>query len=193
MGHPVHAEDFKASWLELLNPAQHAEYSVYLDVIKGAESYRKGNTQDPNSVGIRVLEDKILEVELEKPTSHFLKLLCILSFSPIHPSYLNKKDWDKKAPLISNGPFFLYQRKDNEFIMKKNVHYWDKEQVTTDGVRILFYDDPKQIALDFNEGKIHWTSLNDCDYEALEDESKAKIEIFLNTCFIYYNSSIYRI
>ncbi len=187
-GDPVLAEDFKATWLELLNPAQHAEYSVYLDVIKGAESYRKGNSKDPHSVGIRVLGDKILEIELEKPTSHFLKLLCILSFSPVHPSYLNKSDWDKKAPLISNGPFFLYQRKDNEFILKKNDHYWDKEQVTIDRVRILFYDDPKQVALDFNEGKIHWTSLSDCDFEALENESKAKIEIFpmFATSFFFF-------
>jgi oligopeptide transport system substrate-binding protein len=187
-GDPVTADDFRDTWLELLDPSQHAEYSVYLDVIKGAEDYRKGIAKDPETVGIRVLEEKILEVELEKPTSHFLKLLCILSFSPVHSSYREKHDWDRKAPLISNGPFFLYQRKENEFILKKNPYYWDKEQVTTDKVRILFYDDPAQVALDFNEGKIHWTSLNDCDFEALEDASKAKIQIYpmFATSFFFF-------
>jgi oligopeptide transport system substrate-binding protein len=121
-GDPVTANDFKATWLELLNPSQRAEYSVYLDVIKGAEDYRKGITKNPETLGIRVLEDKILEVELEKPTSHFLKLLCILSFSPVHSSYRGKHGWDRKAPLISNGPFFLYQRKPNVLILYKNPH-----------------------------------------------------------------------
>jgi oligopeptide transport system substrate-binding protein len=187
-GDPVRAADFRDTWLELLNPQQNAEYSVYLDVIKGAEAYRKGISKDPQSVGIYAVADKELRIELERPTSHFLKLLCILSFAPIHSSYLHKIDWDKKAPLISNGPFYLYKRSEKEMILKKNEYYWDKEQVAIDSVRILFYDDPKQVSLDFNAGKIHWTTLNDCDYETLEKDVKNKIEIFpmFATSFFFF-------
>ena len=187
-GDPVRAQDFRDTMLLLLSPAQKAEYSVYLDVIKGAESYRKGISKDPASVGIYALSDKVLEIKLEKPTSHFLKLLCILSFAPIHHSYLKQKNWDKKAPLISNGPFYLYKRTDHELLLKKNKYYWDKEHVSLDGIRVLFYDNPKQISQDFNSGKIQWTSLNDADFDSLEKEAKAKIQIYpmFATSFFFF-------
>jgi oligopeptide transport system substrate-binding protein len=187
-GDPVRAQDFRDTLLLLLNPAQKAEYSVYLDVIKGAENYRKGISKDPNSVGIYAPEDKVLVITLEQPTSHFLKLLCILSFAPIYHSYLSQTGWDKKAPLVSNGPFYLYRRTEHELVLKKNDHYWDKEHVSLDGVRILFYDDPKQVAKDFNDGKIQWTSLNDCDFEALDSRSKSKIQVYpmFATSFFFF-------
>ena len=46
-GDAVTAEHFRDSFLQILRPEEGAEYSVYLDVIKGATAFRNGKSTDP--------------------------------------------------------------------------------------------------------------------------------------------------
>lgn len=87
----VTAEDFRNSWLKLLNPETEAQYSFLLDIIEGAKEYRTGITDKENSVAIEVLDNYKLKITLSEPAEHFLKILCHHSFVPIHPSFINKK------------------------------------------------------------------------------------------------------
>ena len=45
-GDRVRAQDFVASWLRMIEPANNAEYSFFYDVIKGAHAYRTGAQKD---------------------------------------------------------------------------------------------------------------------------------------------------
>src|SRR4030042_361736 len=110
-GDPVRAQDFHDSWMRAIDPATQAEYSFLFDVIKGARAWRSGQKGE---VGIRVISDRLLEVELEKPAGHFLKLTCHMAFAPVHPSYFGKNHWDGGERLIGNGPFFLAGRSPQE-------------------------------------------------------------------------------
>lgn len=187
-GDPVTAQDFRESWLLLLHPDNNAEYSVYFDIIRGAEAYRKGENTDPDSVGIFAISERVLKVELEKPASHFLKLLCILNFSPLHPSNRKEGDWGQKGPIIGNGPFQISKKTDEEIKLTKNHLYWDREQVKIDSIRILFIDDPQIVADEFNDGIIHWTKLYDISFEDMNELSKSKIvsNPLFATFFIFF-------
>ena len=46
-GDPVLAEHFRDSFINVLNPKEGAEFSVYLDIIKGAAAFRNGKSRDP--------------------------------------------------------------------------------------------------------------------------------------------------
>ncbi|MFP4564309.1 MAG: ABC transporter substrate-binding protein, partial [Spirochaetia bacterium] len=103
-GDPVTAADFKDTWLTLLDPEEKSEYSFLFDIIEGAADYRTGKNTDPLSVGIRAVDTFILEVRLEHPAGHFLKVLCHHSFAPVHPRFLDREDWSISSIIPGNGP-----------------------------------------------------------------------------------------
>ena len=170
-GDPVRAQDFKAAWMRMIRPSSQAEYSFLFDVIRGAKAYRLGGPEA--EVGIRALGDLVLEVELEKPASHFLKLLCHSSFAPLNPKYREQKDSDQAPSLVGNGPFYIESRSREELVLAKNKLYWDREAVGLDRIRILFIEDPKEVTAGFNGGRIHWA--HNWDASLLEKQAKNKI------------------
>ena len=56
-GDPLTAEDFRWSWQRALNPAMGNTLADTLFVIKGAEDYHYGRNDDPNSLGLHVIDD----------------------------------------------------------------------------------------------------------------------------------------
>jgi oligopeptide transport system substrate-binding protein len=183
-GDPVRAQDFRDSWLRALDPALGAEYSFLFDVIQGARDYRLGRSRSADSVGIRVISDKELEVRLEKPASHFLKLLCHMSFAPVHPSYLKRKDWDQASTIIGNGPFYLQNRTPGELRLRKNPYYWDARDVELDALRVRFMADAAAISRAFNEGQIQWADT--WDTELLEEKDKIVVNPLFATSYFFF-------
>jgi oligopeptide transport system substrate-binding protein len=181
-GDPVTARDFRESWLRILDPDAAAEYSFLFDVIQGARSYRlgRGSRED---VGIRAVSDKVLEVKLEKPAAHFLKLLCHMSFAPIHESYRDREDWDGDSTLIGNGPYYLHERSRFELVFRKNKLYWDADRVALDAIRVRFMEDPAAISEGFNRGAIHWA--NNWETSSLEDRTKIVFNPLFATSYFY--------
>ena len=182
-GDPVMAKDFKDSWLRILEPEANAEYSFLFDVILGAQAYRLGE-QGSDNIGIRVISDKILEVELEKPASHFLKLLCHLSFAPIHPHYLDKENWGEEPSIVGNGPFYIVKRSDRELILSRNRLYWDTKNVKLDKIRVRFIEDAAEITEAFNQGKIHWA--NNWETSLLIDRTKIVFNPLFATSYFFF-------
>ena len=134
-GTQVIAEDFRASWLRIINPGEQAEYSVLFDVIKGVADYRSGANNDEEAVGIRVISPIELEVVLERPAEHFLSTLAHHAFAPVYPAYRAQVGWERQAPIIGNGPFSLTGREADELVFERNPHYWARSAVELDRVR----------------------------------------------------------
>jgi len=181
-GDPVRAQDFLDSWLRVLEPGAGAEYSFLLDIIKGARDYRLG--RDVEDLGIRVISPTRLEVELERPASHFLKVLCHMTFAPVHSSYRDREGWDREATLIGNGPYYVHERTPGELVLKKNKLYWDASRVELETLRIRFMDDPQAISRGFNKGEIHWS--NNWDTELLLDRSKIVFNPLFATSYFFF-------
>lgn len=73
-GDVVTADDFAYAWEFALNPKNASEYATILYPIKGAEAY---NTGKGTELGIKVLDEKTLEVTLENPTPYFFRVNSI--------------------------------------------------------------------------------------------------------------------
>ncbi len=157
-GDHVKAAHFKEAWMKLLDPDEKAEYSFLLDVIKGAEDFRRGVTDDPSTVGLRVPSERVLEVELEHPAGHFIKILCHHSFSPIHPQLVSEQDWTKYSSIVGNGPYYIIEKKESELVLRKNELYWDAAKVEIPVLRIVFNDDAREVTSLFNNGTIQWAA-----------------------------------
>ncbi len=179
-GTNITAEDFRKSWLKMLSPGENAEYAFLLDVIKGAEKYRKEiktaaapdnvntvgaaagkNTVSPEAeVGIIVLSKYKLKVILNTPAEHFLKILCHHSFVPVHPAFLDKRDWSDFSSAPGNGPYYILKKSPESILMVKNQLYWDEKNVEIPAIEILFIDDPDTTAKMFNNKEIQWATGN---------------------------------
>jgi oligopeptide transport system substrate-binding protein len=179
------ADDVKNSWLRMIDPARKAEYSVFFDVIKGVKEYKENPGKGTDGIGIKALDTKTLEVTLDQPASHFLKLMCHMSFMPIHSKYLKSENWGNNAALISNGPFYILERNPKRIVLAKNKLYWDAANVDVDKLIVLFSDDPITTSGLFNSGVAQWAL--SADIESIKDRNALVLNAMFSTTYFYFN------
>jgi len=108
-GMPVTAGDFVYAWRRVLDPATRSPVAGLLYDVLGARAYHQGESDDPESVGARVLNDTTLVITLESPTSYFLYLLTYnASYAvPRHRVEELGAGWAAAESITTNGPFLL--------------------------------------------------------------------------------------
>jgi oligopeptide transport system substrate-binding protein len=139
-GDPLTARDFHQSWERALNPVTASKYAELFYPINNAEAYNTGKVADFSQVGVRVIDDRTLEVELNSPTPFFLDLCAMATLAPTHRPSIEKwgDDWLKPGKLVSNGAYMLADwRIDDRVRLKANPHYWRKETVAFQTVDAL--------------------------------------------------------
>lgn len=146
-GEPVTAKHFEKAWKKALSPDSPCLRPDLFYLIKNAQKAKKGEVT-LDQVGIQVT-DMTLRVELEHPAPYFLELLAHPIFAPIFD--------DQKEPTVFNGPFELaHWKRDEQMILQKNEHYWDKQNVFLDKIQISFVRDPSTALLLFEQGELDW-------------------------------------
>lgn len=140
-GDPVTAKDFVFSWRRLVDPATAAPYSYMMaGVIENAREITAGEKQ-PDTLGVKAIDDKTLEVKLEKAVPYFKGLLSLSMFYPQNEKYVTEQG-DKFASnsdtIIYNGPFKLTSWDGTGLSWKyeKNDTYWDKKSVKLDKINV---------------------------------------------------------
>ena len=185
-GDPIRAEDFRAAWLSSLEPHLEAPFSSFFDVIAGARDYRNGINTDPESVGIRVISSRVLVVQLSSPASFFPAMLCHHSFSPIHPSMIDKNDWSLEPP-VSNGPFKIVSMDEDGVYLEKDNQYWDRQNVALNKLTVKYTDSGDEAAYLWNSGEARWI-FGDVNLDALTDHSGIQINVMFATHYYFIRS-----
>jgi ABC-type oligopeptide transport system substrate-binding subunit/predicted Ser/Thr protein kinase len=125
-GVPVTAGDFEYAWKRILAPGSHSYLASLLSDIKGAKMYYQDELRVPDCLGVQVVDDLTLEVELEGPTSYFLQLLAYVVTFPVprHVIELKGEAWTELGNLVTNGPFKLVEYTLNDSaVFKRNPAY----------------------------------------------------------------------
>lgn len=171
-GRQITAQDFKDSWLQLLQTPG-AYYASFLDIIKGAKAFRlgKGKAED---VAIYVKDDLSLRVQLETPASHFPKILCIHAFSAV----------DLKDSSFS-GPYCVADNTPQKVVLKKNSFYREEAAVHIPEINILFSKDLDDNAVLFNSGVAQWISA-DCNAKKILDKSSLSFYPLFGTYYFFF-------
>ncbi|SDE77492.1 oligopeptide transport system substrate-binding protein [Fontibacillus panacisegetis] len=132
-GDPVTAKDFAFAWERVLSPNTDPAppYAYQLYYIKNAQEYNEGKITDFNQVGVKVVDDYTLEVELVSPTPYFLGLTSFYTYYPVHQSVKDDAKWAVDASkMIVNGPFTLTNWTKGQTIeVTKNENYWGKDNI----------------------------------------------------------------
>ncbi|AEB55564.1 peptide ABC transporter substrate-binding protein [Chlamydia psittaci] len=151
-GDPLTSEDFIASWKQVVRQEVSSVYNFAFDPIKNVKQIQQGVLSEEH-VGFYTKDEKTLVIELESPTSHFLKLLALPIFFPVHKE---QRELHQTLPIASSA-FYPKKIKQKQWLrLKKNPYYYNQEQVKTQEITVHFVPDPNTAALLFNQGKLDW-------------------------------------
>ena len=141
-GDPVTADDYAYSWDWVLNPDNLSEYASILYPINGAEAYNLGEGS-ADDLGIKVIDEKTIEVTLEVPTPYFLELVAFKTMSPVHKATQesNPNWYTEASTIVSNGPYTVTDWvHSGSLTLEKSETYWDAANVAIDTVNIAMVE-----------------------------------------------------
>ena len=142
-GRPVTAGDFEYAWKRVLDPALGMPLASLLDDIKGARAFRQGKVSDPDSVGVKALDEVTLVVDLEGPTGYFLHLLANTIAFPVprHVVELHGEAWAEPENIVTCGPFRLEAWQPGErMTLARNPDYPGRFRGNLECVELLLSD-----------------------------------------------------
>ncbi|MFK4466134.1 peptide ABC transporter substrate-binding protein [Bacillus sp. RC252] len=162
-GDSVTANDFMFAWKRAISPETASQYAYMLFHVKNAKEINKG-TMPLDELGVKVINDYKLEVELEQPIPYFLQLLALPIYLPQHESFLKEQGKNyalEPSNLIYNGPFVLEKWKhEQEFQLKKNVTYWDQKKVKLDEINFQIVKDTMTVVNLYEAGDLDRVPIN---------------------------------
>ncbi len=135
-GDAVTAENFVFAWRRVVDPATASPIAQQMAPVAGALDIAAGR-QPPESLGVRAVDARTLEVRLESPTPYFLSLLINTFMMPVHPPTVQREGraWTQPGKMVGNGPFLLRAREINGRIdLARNPDYWDAPAVRLQAV-----------------------------------------------------------
>ena len=145
---PVTANDFVYAWQQVASlKSGSIHQALFFDVIKNAKEIALEGA-DVNTLGVKALDDKTLEITLERPTPYLKSLLSFPVLFPQNEKYI-KEQGDKYATdaehLIYNGPFKLKEwdnASSDDWTYEKNDTYWDAEKVKLTEAKVSVIKSP---------------------------------------------------
>jgi oligopeptide transport system substrate-binding protein len=163
-GKPVTAHDFVFAWRTAVDPKTASEYAFILYPVKNAEAVNTGK-QPVEALGVRARDDRTLEIELERPTGHFLSLTAFATYLPVREDFYRARPGRYAADakdLLSNGPYVLTRWIHGASLtFEKNPRYWDAARVAIDRIEVPYFtQDPSTSYNLFKDGKIDITGLD---------------------------------
>ncbi len=199
-GEQVTAEDYVWSWERALHPNTGNLYAYMLYPLVNAEAFAKGQIDDFGEVGVKALDATTLEVTLNAPTPYFIQLMDHYSTFAVHPETLLQfgemtdrfTPWTRVGNIVSNGAFELEEWAINRHIkMRKSEHYWDKDNVSLNGV--VFYPTENEVSEErmFRVEQLHRTEGVPLEkvpaYRDLDDSPYMQ-EVYLGTYYYLLNT-----
>ena len=159
-GSPVTAHDFVFAWKKALNPKTLSPYAYLMKPIKNAEAII---TEDNplfgkiDDLGVKAVDNKTLQVELEIPVPYFIGLTAFPTFYPQKQEFVEEKGEDYALysdKMLYNGPFIMSNWNTSGWTFKKNQEYWDMDAVKLEQIRYKVIKDVSTETNLFETGQV---------------------------------------
>ncbi len=190
-GDPVTAHDFVYAWRRAVDPAIASPYGWYLELTEmvNAKEILAGET-DPAELGVRAVDDHILEVKLTRPLPYFPAMTTYATLFPAHRATIEAHgaDWTSPGNMVSNGAYVLEDVVLNEYHTRvRNPMYWGADRVIIEKVTGLVINDVNQALTRYRAGELdHLEPLPPGQYPALKEELPDEATSVPRLCSYYY-------
>lgn len=131
-GDKVTAQDFVFAMKRAIDPKTKAQFAYDLYDIENAQEINQGKLS-VDKLGVTALDDKTLEIKLERAIPYFIQLTSLPMYFPLNEKFVkeqgNKYGLEANTTLY-NGPYIVSKWDHGSgFTMKKNDQYYDKKNV----------------------------------------------------------------
>ncbi len=177
----VTADDFVAGIRYIAEPTHNASsFSTISGVIAGLQEYYEnlvniddgqdvGMTRDEvlasfdETVGVKALDEYTVEYTLTGPCPYFLSYAQLDLTLPVEQAFLDQVGEDYGLALdkmLYNGGYYISAWDlDKQFVLTKNEHYWDVDNITLDTLQWEFISDSISTLEMFQRGNVTDVSL----------------------------------
>lgn len=140
-GSPVTAQDFVYSWQRLADPQIASPYASYLQYakIENVDDILTGK-KSPQTLGVKAIDDKTLQVQLSEPVPYFVSMLSHTSLKPVKQAVVEKfgDKWTLPANYVGNGAYRLKEWVVNErIVLERSPSYWNNKKTVIDQATFL--------------------------------------------------------
>ena len=157
-GKPLTAGDFEYAWKRILNPETGGDYAYSLYDLENAEEYNTGKLKDADTVGVKALDDRTLEVRLKRPASYFPSMLAFITTFPERKDVIEKYglEWTEPGNIVTMGPYTLTSwRHHDNIILTENPGYWgEKPRIAK--VRLIMNENPSSALAQYESGELDY-------------------------------------
>ncbi len=188
-GTPVTANDFVFAWQKLAT-LKDASYTTFAAWLKNGEAIVKGD-MPASELGAKAIDDKTLEVTLERPTAFILQAFSTIIFGPTNEAFYNEVGGDEvfgtsMATVLSNGPYELTEY-DGEIghTLKKRVDYWDAKNVDIETVNVKVVKELETQSVLFDNGEIDKLNLTGTLIDKYADADNIEEQLKPQTTYMF--------
>ncbi len=183
-GKPITAKDFIYGWQRALDPKNGADYAFFLFEIKNGKAFYEGKITDFSHVGAQALNDRTLQVVLERPLAFFTGLMAAPVALPMRQDIIEKygNTFTEAGHFVTNGPYVLDRWRHEEKIVLKpdplffGSHSGQKPKV--DAVEMVMVTDPNTSVVMYENDELDFiettTSIPSFDVRRLRDSPECQ-------------------
>lgn len=190
-GDQITAQDFVYSWRRSLTPKTASPYAYLFSGVKNADAISKGKLP-VEQLGIKAIDNKTVEISLEKPIAYFKVLMAYPLFGPQNQKVVEKygkKYATNSKYMVYSGPFVIknWTGTSDKWSFQKNPNYWDKKQVKLDKISYKVVSNPNTGYELYQQGKLDMTPLSSQQVKNYKNSSEFKQYPYSYVAFLAYN------
>lgn len=191
-GDPVTAHDFVYSFRRVVDPATASPYATYLAGLKviNAQDIVDGKVK-PDTLGVKAIDDKTLEITLAEPVPYFPNALFHTSVKPVNQKVIEAlgDQWTRVGNFVGNGPYTLKEWQVNErIVLERNPNYYDDANTTINKVTLLVIGSNTTDVQRYKAGEVDITAeaLPPTQFKQLQSELGDEVKVSPKLCTYYY-------
>lgn len=172
-GSQVTAHDFEFAIKRNFDPASESQYAWALYQIEGGEDFNTGVTTDPETVGVKALDDTHLEIRLREPTPYLPMLTALWVTFPLKRDLLESAgaEWWHPENAVTNGPFRPESWDiDQKWTLVRNENYWDTPPTIERVEYTLFENDETQALAAYEADELDIALVSAADMERVSND-----------------------
>jgi ABC-type oligopeptide transport system substrate-binding subunit/DNA-binding SARP family transcriptional activator len=170
-GIPLTASDFEYAWKRNMNPVTRSTFASLFYPILNAIAYIEGEVDSPEKVGVKALDDRTLEVLLEKPSAFLLHLLLHEVTYPLPRRTIERYGtyWTEPGNLVNNGAYTLSEKIPGViYLLSRNPFYNGPFPGNVDRVECMIIEDENEIVEKYRADQVDTIFLTNCHDSAIE-------------------------
>ncbi len=194
-GTQITASDFVAAWQRVVDPKTASPNVELFSAIKNAKEIASGK-QVKDTLAVKSIGEKTLEIELVEPTPYFTDLLSLTAYYPVQQKAIKEygKDYGtSKKAIVTNGAFNLTILEgvgtSDKWTISKNKEYWDKKDVSMDKINFQVVKEINTGINLYNDGQLDDAPLAGEYAKQYKKDKEYSTTLMANTMFLEMNQT----